>query len=69
MSGQRKWLKLWARTVGMPIGETDQDKPRFMPIKQKDVLKALAMRTFWIVLHVVTCLFIIIGNGRVLKIW
>ena len=46
MSGQRKWLKLWARTVGMPIGETDQDKPRFMPIKQKDVLKALAMRTF-----------------------
>ena len=35
MSGQREWLKIWARTVGMPIGKTDEDKPRFMPIKQK----------------------------------
>ena len=26
MSGQRRWLKLWARTVGMPIGITDDDK-------------------------------------------
>ena len=37
MSGQREWLKIWARTVGMPIGKTDEDKPRFMPIKQKNV--------------------------------
>ena len=69
MTGQRRWLKIWARTVGMPIGKTDEDKPRFMPIKQKNVKKALAMRTFWIVLHIVTCLFIIIGNGRLLGIW
>jgi hypothetical protein len=69
MSGQREWLKIWARTVGMPIGKTDDDKPRFMPINQKNVKKALAMRTFWIVLHIITCLFIIIGNGRLLGIW
>ena len=69
MSGQREWLKIWARTGGMPIGKTDEDKPTFMPIKQKNVKKALAMRTFWIVLHIVTCLFIIIGNGRLLGIW
>ena len=69
MSGQRRWLKLWARTVGMPIGITDDDKPEFLPIPQLDVLRALAFRTFWIVLHIVTCLMIITGNGRTLGFW
>jgi len=69
MSGQRKWLKLWARTVGMPMGETDKDKPKFLPITQRDVKKALAFRTFWILLHIGTCMLIILGNGRVLSWW
>lgn len=64
MSGQRRWLKLWARTVGMPIGITDEDKPEFLPITQDDVRKALAFRTFWIVLHIVTCCMIIAGNAK-----
>ena len=66
MSGQRRFLKVWARTVGMPIGVNDEDKPEFLPITQKDVRRALAFRTFWIVLHVLTCVMIITGNGRVL---
>ena len=49
MSGQRRFLKVWARTVGMPIGVSDEDKPEFLPIAQTDVKKALAFRTFWIV--------------------
>jgi len=65
MSGQRRWLRTWARTVGMPIGITDEDKPEFLPITQQNVRLALAMRTFWIVLHIVTCCDIIMGNGRV----
>tara|TARA_R100000030_G_scaffold1393_1_gene1323 strand:- start:414 stop:623 length:210 start_codon:yes stop_codon:yes gene_type:complete len=69
LSGQRRFLKMWARTVGMPIGLNDEDKPEFLPITQTDVRKALAFRTFWIVLHVVTCLFIISGNGRTLGFW
>jgi len=69
MTGQRRWLKLWARTVGMPVGLNDDDKPEFLPITQSDVYKALAFRTFWIVLHIVTCCAIITGNGRVLGIW
>ena len=69
MSGQRRFLKMWARTVGMPIGLNDEDKPEFLPITRTDVRKALAFRTFWIVLHVVTCLFIISGNGRTLGFW
>ena len=66
MSGQRRWLKLWARTVGMPIGIDDNDKPEFLPITQSDVKKALAFRTFWIILHVVTCVMIIAGNAKVI---
>ena len=67
MSGQRRFLKLWARTVGMPIGLNDEDKPEFLPIAQTDVKKALAFRTFWIALHIVTCVLIIAGNGRTLE--
>ena len=69
MSGQRRWLKLWARTVGMPIGITDEDKPEFLPITQNDVHKALAFRTFWIVLHILTCLLIIAGNTKIIGWW
>ena len=66
MSGQRKWLRTWARIVGMPIGLTDEDEPKFLPISQESVKRALAARTFWIVLHVVTCCMIIAGNAKVL---
>jgi hypothetical protein len=69
MSGQRRWIKVWARTVGMQVGSTDEDKHDFLPIKQSDVAKALAFRTFWIVLHIATCLMIIAGNGRSLDWW
>ena len=68
-SQHRRLLKLWARTVGMPIGITDEDKPEFLPITQEDVRKALFFRTFWIVLHILTCFAIIAGNGRVLGFW
>lgn len=66
MSGQRKWIKTWARIVGMPIGITDDDEPTFLPISQTSVKRALAARTFWIVLHVVTCFMIIAGNTKLL---
>ena len=29
----------------------------------------LIVRTAWVVLHIITCLFIIVGNGRVLELW
>ena len=51
------------------LGINDKDKPEFLPIKQNDVKKALAFRTFWILLHVLTCLLIIAGNGRVMGWW
>jgi hypothetical protein len=69
MSGQRRWLKLWSRTVGMPVGITDEDKPEFLPIKQDDVYKALWFRTFWIALHIITCCMIIAGNAKTLGLF
>ena len=69
MSGQRKWIKVWARTIGMPIGYSDTDQPINTPIKQKDVKHALALRTFWILLHIITCFAILAGNGRTLDLW
>ena len=66
MSDQRRWLRLWARTVGMPVGIDDNDKPEFLPITQSDVRKALAFRSFWIILHVITCCMIIAGNAKTL---
>jgi hypothetical protein len=53
----------------MPVGLDDDDKPEFLPITQDDVHKALWFRTFWIVLHILTCGFIIVGNGRMLNLW
>lgn len=43
MSGQRRFLKVWARTVGMPVGITDEDKPEFLPITQTDVKKSISI--------------------------
>jgi hypothetical protein len=31
--------------------------------------KVALIRTFWVLLHVITCVMIIIGNGRVLGLW
>ena len=34
MSGQKIWFITWTRTVEMPIGITDKDDPKFLPITQ-----------------------------------
>ena len=66
---EQSWLKVWARTIGMPIGETDTDAPKDPAISKTNVKRALAFRTFWICLHIITCLMIIAGNGRSLGWW
>ena len=52
MSGQRRFLKVWARTVGMPIGVDDDDKPEFLPITQTDVKKSSSVSNL---LDCITC--------------
>ena len=66
---EQSWLKVWARTIGMPIGETDTDPPKDPAISKTNVKRALAFRTFWICLLIIACLMIIAGNGRSLGWW
>jgi len=44
-------------------------EPEFLPIKQSNVPKALAFRTFWIVLHAIIHIMIVAGDGRTLGWW
>jgi len=50
--------RIWAKSLGEKVGETD---------KQANIVAAV--RTFWWVLHVVACFFIIIHNGHNLGWW
>ena len=52
-------LKIWMYA----LGSYSDDKTKYYDKKM------LVVRTLWIILHIVTCLFIIIGNGRVLELW
>jgi hypothetical protein len=50
--------KYWCKAIGSKA---------FKDPKQSD--RVAIIRTVWIVLHIVTCFFIIIGNGRLLGVW
>ena len=50
--------KYWCKAIGTKAFD-DDDKAD----------KVAIIRTLWIVLHIVTCLFIILGNGRNLGYW
>ena len=42
----------------------------FSDIKtEKYDTKVLLIRTFWVILHIITCIMIILGNGRMLQWW
>lgn len=46
-----KWWRIWAKSLGEKVGETD---------RQANAVAAI--RTFWWIVHIVTCFFIIAGN-------
>jgi len=58
--------RIWARATGHLMGETDQDRPDVPVLKLKEARIALALKTFWIVLHTVTCVAII---ANVIRHW
>jgi hypothetical protein len=55
--GIRMW-KYWCKAIGTKAYDDDRKADRVAII-----------RTVWILLHVTTCLFIIVGNGRLLNFW
>jgi hypothetical protein len=54
---KRVW-RIWCRTLGQKISDDD---------READI--AAVLRSVWVVIHIATCLFIIINNGHNLKIW
>ena len=53
-----KWWRIWAKSLGEKVGESD---------RQANAVAAI--RTFWWVIHIVTCFFIIAHNGRNMGFW
>ena len=56
--GQVLWT-YWCKAMGSKAYDNNK----------KDDHIHLTIRTFWFILHIVTCLFIITGNGRLLGYW
>ena len=51
--------KIWARAVGHYMGKTDDDMPNIPIVSLKEARRVLVLKTCWVILQVVTCLFII----------
>jgi hypothetical protein len=51
--------KIWARATGHLMGNTDDDRPDVPILTLREAKVALFLKTFWVVLHVITCCFII----------
>jgi hypothetical protein len=56
--------RIWARATGHLMGSTDSDKPDVPILTLKEARVALYLKTFWIVIHVITCLFIMANVVR-----
>jgi hypothetical protein len=46
------------------MGQTDEDRPDVPILTMKEARWALFFKTFWVVIHVVTCFFIIANTIR-----
>jgi hypothetical protein len=53
--------KIWARATGHLMGNTDDDRPDVPILTLREAKIALFLKTFWVGIHIVTCLFIIIN--------
>jgi len=50
--------KVWARATGHLMGHTDNDRPDVPILSLCEARIALTLKTFWVIIHVITCLFI-----------
>ena len=60
---KKLWL-IWARTVDHRVGKTDDDEPDIPILTQKEARVSLILRSFIILLNVITCFFIIANAIR-----
>ena len=58
--------KIWSRATGHLMGQNDKDRPDIPILKLQEARLALFLKTFWIIIHIITCFFII---GNTLRHW
>ena len=58
--------RIWARATGQLMGNTDEERPDVPILTLREARVALYLKTFWVVIHVVTCLFII---ANIIRHW
>jgi hypothetical protein len=58
--------KIWARATGHVMGQTDHDRPDVPILTMREANLALFLKTFWVVIHVITCFFIM---ANVIRHW
>ena len=51
--------RIWARATGHLMGESDHDRPDVPILSLREARIALFLKTFWVIIHVITCGFII----------
>jgi hypothetical protein len=56
--------KVWARATGHRMGRTDEDRPDVPILTLREARIVLFLKTFWVVIHVITCGFIIANTIR-----
>ena len=50
--------RIWARSTGHLAGETDTDIPTHPILTQIEARISLVLRSFWVFMHIFTCLII-----------
>lgn len=56
--------RIWARATDHLMGQTDEDRPDIPILTLREARIALFLKTFWVVIHTVTCCFIIANTIR-----
>ena len=51
--------RIWARATGHVMGESDHDRPDVPILSLREARIVLFLKTFWVIIHVITCGFII----------
>ena len=55
---------IWARALGHYMGNTDEDMPGIPIVTLRQARRVLILKTFWVILQVITCLCIIANVVR-----
>lgn len=57
-----RWTRVWSRSFDHLMGESDHDEPTIPILTQKEARLSLVIRTGWILLHIITCLVVIVAT-------